>query len=75
MGIDAALRNQTQVGQTFQQGARNLGPFSKQDKRLGVGQSVSQNINILNVIRPDGHVVFDQLCKARQGPKGIEPIV
>jgi hypothetical protein len=75
VGIDAALADQLQPGQAFEQGRANLGPLADQHQRLGIPKPFRQHINVLDVIVPDMDVVPSEFLETIEGAYGVEIIV
>jgi hypothetical protein len=44
-------------------------------RNLGVLKARGERVNILDVIRPDGHLVSVQLVKATEGTKRVEIVI
>jgi hypothetical protein len=75
MGIDAALADQPQLGQPFQERCADLRSLAEQDQHLGVGEPFGQAVDVLLVVVPDRHLVALELGKARQGAQRVEIVV
>ena len=75
MGKDAALADQLQLRQPLQQRRADLGPLPDQHQRFGVAQALGEDIDVLDVIVPDGDVVPGQLLETVEGAQRVEVIV
>src|SRR5712692_6540322 len=75
MRIDAALADELQSGQAFQERRPDRGAFADQHQRFGVGKAGREYIDVLDMIVPDGDVMAVELAKARQGPHGVMVVV
>ena len=75
MRIDAALADQLELRQPFEQRLANLGTLADQHQRFGIGEPRGKRIGILDVIVPDGDVMALELCEAGQGAHGVEVVV
>ena len=59
--IDAALADQPQLRQAFQQRRADLRPLTDQHQRFGVVQPFGQRVGVLDVVVPDRDLVPGQL--------------
>ncbi len=75
MRKDAALADQSKIGEAVKQRARDAGPLADQHKSFDVGKPVDEFILVFNMIRPDGYIMPRQLCEARKRPQRIKPVV
>ncbi len=66
MRIDAALADELQPGQAFQQRRPDRGALADQHQRFGVGEASRECVNILDMIVPDHDVMAIELAEARQ---------
>ena len=74
VGIDAALADQSQSGQPFQQRGADLRALAEQDQHFRIGQPFGQAIDVLLVVVPDRDLVTRELCEAGQGPQRVEVV-
>src|SRR6266446_821968 len=75
MRIDAALADELQPGQAFQERRPDRCAFANQHQRLGVGEAARECIDILDVVVPDGNVMAIELAEARQRAYGVMVVV
>ena len=75
MRIDAALADESQPWETFQQRRGNRRPFADQDQRFSLLKSIGEEIVIVNVIVPDRDVMAVKLAKALERAKRVEIVV
>ena len=73
--IDAALADELELGQPFEQRLADFRPLAHQHQDVGVLEPVRQDIDILNVVVPDFDVVAIELAKAIEGTDGVEVVV
>src|SRR6476620_8042257 len=74
-GKNAALADQLQLRQPFQQRRADLRPLADQDQSLGLVQAISELVDVLDVVVPDRHVMPGKLAKAVQRPQRVEIVV
>src|SRR5258708_2403874 len=75
MGIDAALADQLQLWQPFQQGRADLRALADQHQRLGVAQALGEPVDVLDMVVPDRHLVPGKLAEAIERAERVEIIV
>src|ERR1022692_4672732 len=73
--VDAALADEPEVGKPSEQLVADLGPLADQHDGIRVGQPLGQNVGVLDVVRPNGHVVAIELGKGVEGADGVEVVV
>jgi hypothetical protein len=73
--IDAALADQPQRRQTFQQRRQDFRPLPDQHQDLGLRQPVGENRRILHMIVPVRHVMTRELAETRQRPHRVEQVI
>ena len=71
----AALADQPQSGQPFEQVVGDAGAFADQDEDLGVGQAVGEDVAVVGVVAPDRDVVPGEGGEARQRAQRVEVVV
>src|SRR6266403_1130730 len=75
MGIDAALADQLQLRQPFQQGRADLRALADQHQRLGVAQALGEPVDVLDMVVPDRHLMTGKLAEAIERAQRVEIIV
>jgi hypothetical protein len=75
MGKDAALADQLQFRQPFQQRRSDLRPLPDQHQRFGSVQALGKLVDILDVIVPDRHITPGKLAVTIQRPQRVKIIV
>lgn len=73
--VDAALADQPQVGQAFEQWRPNLGALPDQDQDLSLSQPFGEHVHVLNVVVPDSDLVPIELLKAGESAQRVEVVV
>src|SRR5947209_3526073 len=75
MGVDAALADQTEIGQPLQQRSTDLCAFTNEHHCFAVAQTVGQLVDVLDVIGEDGYLVAVQLLEAVERAERVEIVV
>ena len=73
--IDAALADELELGQAFEQRCADLRALADQDQHLGVLQAFGQRVEVLDMVVPDRDVVAVELPEAGQRPHGVVIVV
>jgi hypothetical protein len=75
MWINAALADQFEPGEPFEQGIANFRALADKHNALGLLQARSKRIAVLHVIVPDRDLMAVQLVETREGAQRVEVIV
>ena len=75
MRIDAALADQLQFGQAFDQGAADCGPLAEEDEGFGFAQPLCKGGRVMQMVGVDRNIMAVQLGKAGEAAQRIVPIV
>jgi hypothetical protein len=75
MRIDAALTDELELGQAFEQVRPDGGSFADEHEAFGVFQPPGERVGVLHVVVPDRHLVADKLPEAGKVAQRIEIIV
>ena len=73
--IHAALTDESQHVETFEQRCPDLGSLADEDQDLCVFQALRKCVNLLNVIVPDLDLMALQLPEARERAQRVEVVV
>ena len=57
MRVDAALTDQSQLRQPLKQRRSDLRALADEHEGLGVAQSLGEHVDVLDMVRPDLHIV------------------
>ena len=63
MRIDAALADELEIGQAFEQRRADFGALADQHQRFGARKPLGQRVEVLDVIVPDRDVVAASFLK------------
>ena len=73
--IDAALADQAEIRQAFEQRRADLRALAEQHQRLGGLQPGGEAIDVLLMVVPHRHLVAAELREAGQGAQRVEIVV
>src|SRR5688572_4361912 len=75
MRVNAALTDEPQGVEPFEQRLTDLRALANQHENLSVLEARGESVDILDVIVPDRHLVSVQFAKAAEGTKGVEIVI
>ena len=75
MRIDAALADELELRQSFEQRRADLRALANEHQRLGIGESRGERIGVLNVIVPDRDLMPGKPVETGQRPHGVVVVV
>jgi hypothetical protein len=75
VGVHAALADQAEVGEPFEQRAGDGRALADQDERLGVVQPRGEHVEVVGVVVPDRHVLPVEQREAVEGPERVLVVV
>src|SRR5262245_45825926 len=75
MRVNAALTDEAQGVEAFEQRRTDLRTLANQHENLSVLQARDEGVDILDVIVPDRHRVSVQFAKAAEGAKRVKIVV
>src|SRR5215813_14100240 len=75
MRIDAALADELEPGEAFEQRGLNFRAFADEHQAFDVFQARRERVGVLHVVVPDRNLVALELLEARQHAERIEIIV
>ena len=75
MRVNAALTDEPQGVEAFEQRLTDLRTLANQHENLSVLKARGEGVDILDVIVPDRHLVSVQFAKAPEGTKRVEIVI
>src|SRR5262245_47275341 len=75
MRIHAALADQPEIRQAFEQGTADLRALSDQDKNLGIVEPFGKRVVVLDMVVPDGDVMPGEFAEAGQRAQCVVIVV
>jgi len=75
VGVNAALADQLERGQSLQQRRADCRSLTDQDERLAAAQALRQHLGVVHVVVPDGDVMAGQQREAGQRPQRVEIVI
>jgi hypothetical protein len=73
--IDAALADEPQPREAFEQRRGYFGALANQDERFGVFKASRECVDVVDMVVPDFYVVAIEFAKAGECSKSVEVVV
>ena len=73
--VNAALADEFEIVQAFEQRRANFRSFPDQHQDLGVAEAFGKRVGVLDVVIPDGDFVSRELGEALQGTHAVVVVI